>query len=1015
MGDPNPFNGAAGDRLYDPAEVTSLLDRLQQARDAALASMTSTSADAAAPVAEIPAADTAVPEMSLTSGPVQEIDSELWQVLAQELPELERELAEALAAARGSREAAEHYIDLLGRLGLASEAIGLEPFCMFIERLAECVRGNVERVEGLSDDDVAVLGELPLLLRSYFGSPGVPAPGAELAALLVRPSWQNAAAEGEIEVIARMLATVKLVDRTAEKPKRPTVATPADVSLVLPRDLNEELFEGLVSELPIQTEEFSAAVHRVADGRGFVSDIEVAKRAAHTLKGAANTVGVRGVANLTHHLEDILLALSQAEVMPGPALAEMLVAAADSLEGMSEAVLGTGPAPTDAVDVLQQVLDWANRIDREGVAVSAAAARPERPAHAAAGVDEAAESSVDTDPAAESSAPLAQQVPMVRIPAGLVDELLRLAGETIIATGQIRERVRTSARQAEELRDQSSIFRQIAVDLDRLVEARSDAARNQRVAGSEGFDPLEFEHYSELHMVSRRLAEAAVDAAEMGSDVVQDVATLGELVEEQGRINSVSQQTVLRTRMVPVRSVVARFHRSVRQTARLLDKQVELAVSGAEVEIDSNMLNAVVDPLMHVLRNAVDHGIEEAHERKARGKPAAGRIDLEFRREGSSIAIRCRDDGRGLDLEAIRRTGEMRGLLEPGQDVSEQELSRLILQPGFSTRQETTQVSGRGIGLDVVNSRVVELKGTVSLTSHPGEGLLIELRLPATLVSSHALLVRVGRHRVALASRGIEDIQYAAQTQFETIGSGLAYRTGDKLLPLTDLDVVLGMGDDDRRKRDRIDGFPVLVVKLDTGEGRAIRVQEVIDSLDVVTKALGSYVPKIRGVAGATILGDGRVAPVIDLPDMLKAPAGSVGISHARGADADASAQVRSALVIDDSLSARRATAEFMRDAGFDVRTAIDGMEAVSMLGKWRPDIVLVDLEMPRMNGIEFTTYVRGHDTLKDIPVVMITSRSTDKHRRLAGSSGVDLYFTKPFNNDELRAGIESMLGRKAA
>jgi chemotaxis protein histidine kinase CheA/ActR/RegA family two-component response regulator len=524
-------------------------------------------------------------------------------------------------------------------------------------------------------------------------------------------------------------------------------------------------------------------------------------------------------------------------------------------------------------------------------------------------------------------------------------------------------------------------------------------------------DTLEFERFNELHTVTRRLVEAATDSREMSAGSEERLKALAELLDMQGRLHAENQQAVVGTRMVPVSGAVSRLQRSVRQTCRLLDKPVDLIVKGDNTQLDVNILNDLLDPLMHLLRNSIDHGIEFAAARTAAGKPAAGKIELTFAREGSSVLVRCSDDGAGLDLARIRAKAAERGLISEGQTMSDDEVARIVLLPGFSTRDESTEISGRGIGMDAVYSRVLQLKGSLRLVNRPGQGLTVELRVPTSLMTTHGVLVRVADQIVALSSFGISGINHVMADQVRKLGKGEVFSEGDQVHDLLKLDQLLGHGD--RRVSDR-GWFPALMVQTDSGQKRAIQVQDVLDSQELVVKKLGKYVPDVPGVIGVTILGDGSVAPVLDLPQLLREMADGVNSSTRRGRGGAGGGISRiearkSALVVDDSLSARRAVAQVMRDAGYDVRTAIDGMEAAAMLAKMVPDIVIVDMEMPRMNGLELTTHIRSREATRHLPVIMITSRSTEKHRQMADTAGVDVYLTKPFNDEELERHVHRL------
>lgn len=350
----------------------------------------------------------------------------------------------------------------------------------------------------------------------------------------------------------------------------------------------------------------------------------------------------------------------------------------------------------------------------------------------------------------------------------------------------------------------------------------------------------------------------------------------------------------------------------------------------------------------------------------------------------------------------MRRKAEEHGLVKPTQLMNDDDLARLILLPGFSTRGEATQVSGRGIGMDAVYSRVLALKGTLRLHNRAGAGLTVELRLPASLMTTHGLLVRVANQIVAISSYGVQDIRFVTHDQVRQYGTGLVYQVGAQMHGLERLDALLGWQASDD-PQDARDWFPALLVQTDSGALRAVRVQEVLDSRELVVKDFSRFVAPPQGLIGVTILGDGGIAPVIEMPQLLRDPSRDTLLAEPGEARGFSNIEARlSALVVDDSLSARRAAAQVMRDAGFDVRTAIDGMEAAAMLEKRVPDLILVDMEMPRMNGLEFTTHVRSREATRHVPVIMITSRSTEKHRKQAESVGVNVYLTKPFSDDEL-------------
>jgi chemosensory pili system protein ChpA (sensor histidine kinase/response regulator) len=952
------------------------------------------------------------PELSdLPAVESQIVDSDMLAMLNKEFALMDEQMNEDLAtavsthfSAQQRRAALDNYAEMIERLGLASESVGLLALARVFSRIKQQLADISHDVNSAQQ---ALLEQIHGRVSSYLTWPTDKGSCAELIDLLTDIAWENPLALNEATIWVKALANVVVQEGTEQKQERQSEATAEDVSLVLPDDINAELLDGLLQELPLQTAAFTAAIERISAGQGSAGDINRAMRAAHTLKGAANTVGVRGIANLTHHLEDILVALTDESVMPDRELAAMLVNAGDCLEAMSETLMGVGPAPEQARDVLQEVLDFANRIDREGVSIFASKATGTL--HYETGLEDTGKKVSTRDSG------VAEQVQGVRVSAPVVDELLRLAGETLISNSQIQDRLRQTVKQAAAMQQQQQLVGQLVAELESLVDIRGIAAPQEKARDKDDFDPLEFDNFSELHTVTRRLIEASADSQQILSQVNEQFDTLSDLLEVQQRLQMENQHAVIRTRLVPVSSVVSRLQRSVRQTCRLLDKQVELEITGDTTNIDSNVLNDLMDPLMHILRNSVDHGIESPETRAAAGKPATGHIELGFAREGNSIVVRCKDDGVGLDYAAIRRIAESKGMIAPERNPTPEELARLILVNGFSTRDETTQVSGRGVGMDVVYNRVLQMKGTLALNSESGLGLTVELRLPATLLSAHSLIVRHSEKLIALSSRGVEDIHYVTPEQIEYIGTQPVYRVGNAVHNLIKLENLLALPGD-RRETDRL-GFPVLLTRMETGGINAILVQEVLDGRDVVLKNFGRYVPKIHGTIGAVILGDGSVAPVIDLVELLRIPVqhtlSEQSTSQPGGADQhNESPEALAALVVDDSLTARRAAAKILKDAGYSVRTAIDGLEAVAILQNYVPDVMLVDMEMPRMNGLELTAHVRNAERTKKTPVIMITSRSTEKHRQQARAAGVDVYLTKPFSDDMLLTHAARLIGK---
>jgi chemosensory pili system protein ChpA (sensor histidine kinase/response regulator) len=944
---------------------------------------------------------------SLDKPPVtlNESIQELISLLRSEMEAAQETINSLLARAIESDQAEDRtsslqdYAEEVERFALASDSLGLKGLANLLEVLTSNLQEYIDRHDFNAEQGL-LLAEWPGHFLAYLEDLNNPEVVQSLIRYMANPEWPLPLNQEIADQLQYQLLSPEIELDEEEEPRQKQ-ASVEDVSLQLPEDVNQDLLGSLLRELPGYTAEFTEAVTRLTEGAGTQQDVDVAQRVAHTLKGAANTVGVIGIASLTHHIEDILLAFSKHDALPGAGLSDSLMQAADTLEAMSESLLGMGPAPDDAVTVLQQILDWANYIDENGIPEDDEQITPKTAAPNAS-AEETASQVMEVEPDEQAGDAF------LRVPAKLVDELLRVVGESVILNGQLSEQLRKALQQTRSAQEQNKLLQQLTFDLEQLVDIQGLTWSQHRIQVNDAFDSLEMDQYNELHTVTRRLVEAATDSQEFAQNIEEQLIHLDDLVIEQGRLHKTNQETVMQTRMVPVQNIVPRLQRGVRQASRLTDKKVKLVVSGSDTLMDSDVLNNLIDPLMHILRNAIDHGIEPEGVRLGRNKALEGQISLSFLREGDQMLVRCRDDGAGLDYAAIRQTAIERELITADQDVSNEELRRFILQQGFSTRTRTTQISGRGIGMDAVYNRIISLKGSLSIESEPGHGTLVELRLPITFISVHGLLIRSRNRKLALSNRGVEQIFYAGAGILHTEDGVTTYRIDEEVYQAVHIDHLLHLKAD-RRKSVR-DDCPVLLVREDTGDLRAVIVEEVIASQDLVVKALGKYLPEIEGIEGATILGDGSVATVVDLPDLLRADTRRLRIeSGDLDEEIDLETSLPCALVVDDSLTARRTMAEFIQDMGYEVRTARDGLEAIDIIEGKQPDIVLVDLEMPRMNGLELTNHIRAKQETRDIPIIMVTSRSTEKHRQQAEASGVNLYLTKPFSEDELMQHIERL------
>jgi chemosensory pili system protein ChpA (sensor histidine kinase/response regulator) len=470
---------------------------------------------------------------------------------------------------------------------------------------------------------------------------------------------------------------------------------------------------------------------------------------------------------------------------------------------------------------------------------------------------------------------------------------------------------------------------------------------------------------------------------------------------------------VMTTRMVPVSNIASRLQRTLRQVCRSTEKLAKLSIVGQDLMLDGDVLNRLADPLMHMLRNAVDHGIESSELREAGGKSPQGLIVLSFEQQGNNVVVTCSDDGGGLDYDRIRNTAIERGLLDEGAPLDKQSLAALILQSGFSTREQITHVSGRGVGMDVVHNTIQSLNGSMDIGESVEGGTLITMRLPITLLTSHCLLVGVGKdNQYAIPTLSLAQILSPGNGEICWVDGKLTYLLEQQEYPAYTLNSLIGV--EESADENRFENSSVLLVQ--TAEGvSAVSVERVITSYDLVVKNMGAYIKSVSGIAGVSMLGNGEVVAVLDLAAMLQAQGNRGPVSTVKSTSAaSAEPDLPKILIVDDSLSVRNSLSQLMQDSGYQPMLARDGREAVIILDSEKPDVVLTDLEMPRMNGLELVSYIRNSSEWKELPVVMITSRNMSKHRQQAAQAGVNRFIAKPFSDDEVLEAIDEQLATLA-
>ena len=940
--------------------------------------------------------------------------SEMRRELAQSAPDFERWIATMATAASDDphlMEALEDYATQLERIGQTAELIGMTGLSAWCATLNGILPGVIF-LEGEARSQASQqLASWPALVDQYLEKPADFDASMALAEYLASPAFAQPFDENASIALIESLTTPPVVPEelmaqlaSAEAPVSVSIE---DISLAVPDNADRDVYDAFIDEAPSNVEQFSALTSKIAAGLADVEDMRSAKRIAHSFKGSANIVGIRGIATLGHHTEDVLEYFEKNPVKPPRALGRTLVSASDCLAQMVGYLRGDESAPENAFEVLNEIVAWANKVksgeigsmtddaDVEVQSAPSGAARPDVPVAAA--------------PEAEAQATL-------RVPVNTVDEIFRLVGEMTTKIVQLESQVAKVNARANALLSQNLLVQQRVIDIEKLVMLRGMSLTRADAGGNESFDPLELDRYNELHGATRSLVEVTTDAREIANNLEAGLTRLRVEVAQHANINKEIQYQVIATRLAPVSVLSARLTRNIRQTCQQTGKQAELVITGGEIQVDGDVLNKLADPLLHLLRNAVDHGIEQPEDRIAAGKPAAGTINLDFSRQGSGIVVTIRDDGKGLDYERIRAKAIDRELIRPDQQLTRPELARLVLLPGFSTREQVSEISGRGVGMDVVATRLANIKGTVELSSEPGHGCEVVLRFQASLATQHCLLVEAGKQIYAIPIHYIKEAFPGGLGQVKQIkDSNEAHGSGedgwefvirDESFSIRDLAPLIGLPSPSPNA-ELYSAMPkVLIHTMD--DAIAVLVTQLIDSRSVMVKNMGKYLSHVHGISGVTIMGDGALVPLLNLPELLAEP---IAVTAAV-ADLAAAArlQARRILVVDDSLSVRKGLMQLLQDAAYEVKGAGDGMEAIRALESFKPHLVCTDMEMPNMNGMELAQHLRMEESTRNLPIIMITSRSTEKHREQAMRAGVDFYLTKPYTDADLLKHVHNAL-----
>ena len=750
-------------------------------------------------------------------------------------------------------------------------------------------------------------------------------------------------------------------------------------------EIDKEILGIFIEEADELLELIEQSIHDWSEDRQSKEPLILLLRYLHTLKGGARLAGLTGLGEFAHGLESFLNSHDHSGAPLDDAFYHDLNRQRDELAGRVENYRQSFVAETQ---------ENSPAPDDGPASVAEAVIEPGAPEQGAV---------------TDRVGPMKPAPEMVRVSSDLLEQLINLAGESGVTRGRIEQTIADFGGAIEEMADTIARIREQVRLLDIETESRETVFGKRAAEGDAAFDELEMDRYTLLQEISRSLNEGSSDMMDLKETLLNKSRDTETLLHQQARISAELQEGLTRTRMVPFARLIPRLRRIVRQISAEVGKSVRFDAFNMEGELDRNVLERIVAPLEHMLRNAVDHGIEPAEQRLLANKPEIGRISLRLSREGGNVVLTVSDDGAGINVAAVKTKAIERGLIKAGEPISDHEVRQFIMHAGFSTAAKLTQISGRGVGMDVVNSEIKQLGGSLAIDSAEGQGTQFIIRIPFTVSINRALMVVVKEETYAVPLNTIEGIVRVSPYELEAY-----YQPDAPMFEYAGQPYRLAyMGEMlERSEKPSFAGqlAPLPVILARSGDTAiALQVDRVIGAREVVVKTLGRQLSDVGGIAGATVLGDGSVVIILDIMALVR-NAGEAQ-SETRPLDTvEPQTAIRTVMIVDDSVTVRKVTSRLMERHGWEVVTAKDGLDALRQLQDIYPDIVLLDIEMPRMDGFEVLRSVRRDERLAALPIIMITSRTGEKHQQQAKALGVNDFLGKPFQEASLLSSIEDVL-----
>jgi chemosensory pili system protein ChpA (sensor histidine kinase/response regulator) len=727
------------------------------------------------------------------------------------------------------------------------------------------------------------------------------------------------------------------------------------------------------------------------------------RRAVHTLKGAAAMTNVNLLARAGHVLEDMLDWLHDEAETISPDDVNVLGSGVDVMEFLAQS-----PEAKESSHLVR----FEEEMRKHFSLVTG---------------DEKFHEDIEPGPGLSGKEEedleetiLPEETGTLRVRLDELDELVSIEGELVVARGAMEKMLDEFSETLVELDNVKNNLRRKSQELESGFEVQSLYGFNPASAGGENapeqaggldeFDPIELDRYSQLNLIIRSLNEISVDVNSIHSTMTSLAGDLKGQVGKQQLTMRLMQEKLMRIRMTPLSSISRFLFRTVRDTGRRLGKSVNLTITGEDVYMDRFVWEKMMDPLMHILRNCVDHGIESIERRVEAGKNEIGSIMLEAEQHSRFVVLRISDDGSGIDLDLVRKRLKEQGLVDEPQSLTEEELFSWLFRQSFTTKEDVSQISGRGVGLDVVRRNIQELRGTVKLENNPDGGAVFEFQIPFTLSVNRAIMISVADREFAVPLQEIIEVRHFSRDDLEGKET-LSVKWNNETLPVENLGFYLQLGVNDKCPDIGTEGLLAIIFETGSGNKHCVAIGSVVEQREIIVKNLGSHLTHVPGISGVTVTASGSLVPILNLSELIEIKMTKPGSGVEVNAELSLSEPLK-VLIVDDSISVRHSVARLIESKSWKQQQAVDGLDALARLESFMPDVIVLDIEMPRMNGYELKSNLNNHELYRDIPVVMLTSRSSEKHRQKAEELGVKYYMTKPYQEESFIRLLEKIGSR---